>query len=94
MSQYQPMHDESTALLLALPEQLKGASETTITTCTNRIQNDITKDLKALQVNLVKALRDNIKKEVRLFVCLLNCQKLLKNNIFRFKKDLKIIQLV
>lgn len=68
MSQYQPMQEESTSLLLAIPEQLKSVSETTITTCTNRIQNDIVKDLKALQINMVKAVRDNIKKEV----CLLS----------------------
>lgn len=64
MSQYQPMQEESTSLLLAIPEQLKSVSETTITTCTNRMQNDIIKDLKALQINMVKAVRDNIKKEV------------------------------
>lgn len=64
MSQYQPMHDETTSLLMAVPEQLKSVSETTIATCTNRIQNDIIKDLKALQVNLVKSVRDSVKKEV------------------------------
>lgn len=65
MSQYQPMQEETTSLLLAVPEQLKSSSEATITTCTNRIQSEITKDLKALQVNLVKSLRDSVKKEVR-----------------------------
>lgn len=68
MSQYQPMQEESTSLILAIPEQLKNVSETAITTCTNRIHNDIIKDLKALQINMVKAVRDNIKKEV----CLLS----------------------
>lgn len=66
MSQYQPLHDETTSLLMAVPDQLKSASEATINTCTNRIQHDINKDLKTLQVNLVKTLRDSVKKEVRL----------------------------
>lgn len=68
MSQYQPSHEETTSLLLAVPEQLKIASEATITSCTNRMQSDITKDLKALQVNLTKSLRDSVKKEVRLLL--------------------------
>lgn len=64
MSQYQPMQEETTSLLLNVPEQVKTASETAITTCTNRLQNEIMKDLKAMQGNLVKALRDTVKKEV------------------------------
>jgi len=53
------------SLLHTLPEQLKHVSEATIATCTNRIQNEIIKDLKADQVNLFKAIRDNIKREIQ-----------------------------
>lgn len=75
MSQYQPMQEETTSLLLAVPDQLKSSSEATIATCTNRIQSEITKDLKALQVNLVKSLRDSVKKEVRGLIEWWKCNK-------------------
>ncbi|KAJ6649871.1 Enhancer of mRNA-decapping protein 4 like [Pseudolycoriella hygida] len=65
MSQYQPMHDETTSLLLSVPDQLKSVSEATITSCTNRIQTEMLKDLKALQVNLAKSLREAVKKEMQ-----------------------------
>ncbi|XP_037024595.1 enhancer of mRNA-decapping protein 4 homolog isoform X1 [Bradysia coprophila] len=65
MSQYQPLHDETSSMLLSVPEQLKSAGEASIATCTNRIQTDISKDLKALQVNLVKTVRDSVKKEIQ-----------------------------
>lgn len=84
MSQYQPLHEETTSLLLAVPEQLKSVSETTITTCTSRIQNEMIKDLKALQVNLVKSLRDSVKKEVR-YGKMENGKRIRRNNLKNFQ---------
>lgn len=74
MTQYQPIHEQSSALLAAIPVQIKSVSEASIASCAEQLQNDITKDLKALQMNLVKVLRENIRKEVWMF-----CSHFIKN---------------
>lgn len=62
--QYEPIQDELIGLLQSIPEQLKLASDTTISGCTAQLNGEIQKDLKAMQVNLVKTIRDNVKNEV------------------------------
>lgn len=64
ISQYQPVHEEIIGLLNGMPETLKAISANSVTSCTTQIHNDIAKDLRTLQLNLTKSLRDNIKNEV------------------------------
>lgn len=47
-----------------MPEQLKSITSGSIANCTSQIHSDVAKDLRTLQVNLTKSLRDNIKMEV------------------------------
>lgn len=67
ISQYQPAHDEIIGLLNKMPEQLKSLTSGSIASCSSQIHSDIAKDLRTLQVNLTKSLRDNIKIEVITF---------------------------
>lgn len=63
-AQYEPAHDEIIVQLNAVPEQLKKAADSTIVACTAQLSHDIQRDLKTMQVNLVKTIRDNVKNEV------------------------------
>ena len=48
----------------AVPDQLRNVNEATVSMCTQRIITELNKDIKSLQINLNKALKDNIKLEV------------------------------
>lgn len=61
---YEPIHNELVNLMRSVPDQLKLISDSTVSTCTQKISHDINKDLKAIQANLLKTLKDNIKNEV------------------------------
>lgn len=64
LDQNKPIYDELTGLLQALPAQLKAANDSAVISCTSQMNHDIQRDLKAMQVNLVKTIRDNVKNEV------------------------------
>lgn len=61
---YEPVHAELGNLMRAVPDQLRNLNEATVSLCTQRISVEINKDIKNMQVNLTKALKDNIKMEV------------------------------
>lgn len=61
---YEPIHAELANLMRAVPEQLRGLNEGTVNMCTQRVTGEINKDIKAMQLNLLKTLKDNIKMEV------------------------------
>lgn len=61
---YEPVHAELGNLMRAVPDQLRNLNEATVSMCTQRISSEINKDIKNMQVNLTKALKDNIKMEV------------------------------
>lgn len=61
---YEPIHKELVTLMKSVPDQLKHLSDATISSCTQKVSSDINKDLKAIQSNLLKTLKDNIKNEV------------------------------
>lgn len=48
----------------SVPEQLKQLSDSSVSSCTQKVSSDINKDLKAIQANLLKTLKDNLKNEV------------------------------
>lgn len=62
---HEPIHAELDNMMRAVPEQLHSLSDAAVNMCTQRITNDINKDVKTMQVNLMKAMKDNIKMEVR-----------------------------
>lgn len=64
LDQSKPVYDELTRLLQTLPAQLKAANDSAVSSCTSQMNHDIQRDLKAMQVNLVKTIRDNVKNEV------------------------------
>lgn len=64
LDQSKPVYDELTRLLQTLPAQLKTANDNAVSSCTSQMNHDIQRDLKAMQVNLVKTIRDNVKNEV------------------------------
>lgn len=61
---YEPIHAELSNLMRAVPEQLRNLNEATVNVCTQRVSSEINKDIKTMQANLVKSLKDNIKMEV------------------------------
>lgn len=61
---YEPIHAELGNLMRAVPDQLRNVNEATVQMCSQRIIAELNKDIKSLQVNLNKALKDNIKLEV------------------------------
>lgn len=61
---YEPIHTELVNFMRSVPEQLRTLSDATVSTCTQRVSNDINKDMKVMQTNLLKTLRENIKAEV------------------------------
>lgn len=63
---YEPIHAELGNLMRAVPDQLRQVNEATVSMCSQRIIAELNKDIKSLQVNLNKALKDNIKLEVGL----------------------------
>lgn len=92
---YEPIHTELVNFMRSVPEQLRVLNDATVTTCTQKVSTDINKDLKVMQTNLLKTLKENIKSEVSakendcLFTpsCTLNIIKLF-NFSFRLKKVL------
>lgn len=64
-AQYEPVHDEMVTLLNALPVQLKQATDSAVTAYTAQLNHELQRDLKSMQVNLVKTIRDNVKNEVK-----------------------------
>lgn len=62
---YEPIHAELGNLMRAVPDQLRNVNDATITMCTQRIITELNKDIKSLQTNLAKAMKENIKIEVR-----------------------------
>lgn len=67
---YEPIHNELLNLMRSVPEQLRSLNDATVTTCTQKVTNEVNKDLKMLQTNLLKTLKDNIKSEVSRSHCL------------------------
>lgn len=61
---YEPIHAELGNMMRAVPEQLRSLSDATVSMCTQRVTNEINKDIKTMQVNLMKTMKDNIKMEV------------------------------
>lgn len=61
---YEPIHAELSNLMRAVPDQLRNLNEATVSMCTQRITGEMNKDIKNMQVNLLKALKDNMKMEV------------------------------
>lgn len=61
---YEPVHSELVNLMRNIPEQLRGLNDATANSCSQRVSNDINKDLKTMQANLLKTLKENIKMEV------------------------------
>lgn len=61
---YEPIHCELANLMRAVPEQLRGLNEATVNMCTQRVSGEINKDIKVMQSNLLKTLKENIKQEV------------------------------
>lgn len=64
LDQSKPVYDDLTRLLQTLPALLKAANDSAVSSCTSQMNHDIQRDLKAMQVNLVKTIRDNVKNEV------------------------------
>lgn len=62
---YEPIHNELITLMHSVPDQLKQLTDSTVSTCTQKVSHDINKDLKTIQANLLKTLKDNIKNEVK-----------------------------
>lgn len=63
---YEPIHTELVNFMRSVPEQLRALNDATVNSCTQRVSNDINKDMKTMQTNLLKTLRENIKTEVKL----------------------------
>lgn len=61
---YEPIHSEILNLMRAVPDQLRSLNDATVSSCTQRVTNEVNKDLKVLQSNLLKTLKENIKSEV------------------------------
>lgn len=61
---YEPIHTELVKLLRSVPDQLRSMNDTTVTSSTQRVSAEINKDLKSMQSNLLKSLKENIKMEV------------------------------
>lgn len=62
---YEPIHAELANLMRAVPDQLRNLNEATVSMCTQRVTGEINKDIKVMQANLLKTLKENIKMEVR-----------------------------
>ena len=65
ISQYQPMHEDIINQIQILPEKFKSINDSSVNQCANQINQQVLKDLKSLQMNLIKSLRENIKTEVK-----------------------------
>lgn len=61
---YEPIHAELTNIMRNVPEHLRSLNEASISLCTQRVSNDINKDIKNMQTNLLKTLKENIRMEV------------------------------
>lgn len=61
---YEPIHAELGNLMRAVPDQLRNVNEATVSMCAQRIITEMNKDMKLMQTNLTKALKDNVKVEV------------------------------
>lgn len=61
---YEPIHAELANLMRAVPDQLRNLNEATVSMCTQRVTGEINKDIKVMQANLLKTLKENIKVEV------------------------------
>lgn len=61
---YEPIHAELANLMRAVPEHMRSLNEATVNMCTQRVSGEINKDIKVMQVNLLKTLKENIKQEV------------------------------
>lgn len=61
---YEPIHAELTNFLRSVPDQLRSLNEASVNVSTQRVSNEINKDIKTMQVNLLKTLKENIKMEV------------------------------
>lgn len=66
---YEPIHAELGNLMRAVPDQLRNVNEATVSMCSQRIITELNKDMKSLQTNLAKAMKDNIKVEVCRRLC-------------------------
>lgn len=87
LDQSKPVYDELTRLLQTIPSQMKVANDSAVNACTNQMNHDIQRDLKALQVNLAKTIRDNVKNEVTLYRILCSENNLFINYNFIFVRS-------
>ncbi|XP_031617309.1 enhancer of mRNA-decapping protein 4 homolog isoform X2 [Contarinia nasturtii] len=62
---YEPIHAELINIMQTVPEQLRSLNEASVNVCTQRVSNEINKDIKTMQVNLLKTLKENIKMEIK-----------------------------
>lgn len=61
---YEPIHNELLNFIRSVPEKLQALNDATVTNCTQKVNGEINKDLKVMQINLLKTLKENIKSEV------------------------------
>lgn len=61
---YEPIHNELLNFIRSVPDKLQALNDATVSTCTQKVSGEINKDLKVMQVNLLKTLKENIKSEV------------------------------
>lgn len=61
---FEPIHNELLNFIRLVPDKLQALNDTTVSTCTQKVSGEINKDLKVMQINLLKTLKENIKSEV------------------------------
>lgn len=82
---YEPIHAELGNLMRAVPDQLRNVNEATVSMCSQRIITELNKDIKSLQTNLTKAIKDNIKVEV--------CKRLDQITIQSFRSSVLLMKI-
>lgn len=89
MAQYKTVEDRTGEVLdcmRQMNDNLQTSYEAVISSCIAHLSNDMAKDLKLLQANVNKSVRDTIKNEVRKFVKSLELVKHTINNFIDSKR--------
>lgn len=61
---YEPIHAELVKLMRTIPDQMRNMNDMIVNSCSQRVTNEVNKDLKSMQSNLLKNLKENLKLEV------------------------------
>lgn len=61
---FEPLLKELAKFMHSVPEQLQDISVRTVNSCMDKVGGDITRDLKAIQANMLRTVQNNIKSEV------------------------------